>query len=129
MKRIIRCLLGIMAFVLAVSIFDAVFMSTFAKEMNECLDAVDQAETIEEMAREAKELERIYNKRNFFLHRLAPTMRLEEIEVSLSKLKAFLAVKNYDECLALSAEIRRRVNQLYSTGFYRWYQSGAKRIG
>ncbi len=129
MKRIFGCFFGIIAFVLAVSIFDAVFMSSFAKEVNERLDAVDRAATMEEIEKEVAALERIFKERDFWLHRLVPTNRLEEIEVSLAKIKAFNVAGNEDECLGISAEIRSRVNQLYSTGFYRWYQSWFKRIG
>ena len=129
MKRTFICFFGILVFVLSVSVFDGVFMSSFAENMESVLEEIQNVKSFDEMRDRADKMVDYYKSQEFLLHRLVPTNRLEEIEVSFVKLKAFLEVENYDECLAIAAEIESRVNQLYSTGFRNWYQKIKKCIG
>lgn len=128
MRRIIVSLCVISAFILMVVIGDLWFMNQYAAKMNKGLDAIDAAGTYEEKGECAKDLEALFKEQRFWAHRLIPTNRLEELETLLNKLKAYIKSEDENEVGATVAEIRARVDLLYSTDLWRWYQSGGFRI-
>lgn len=128
MKRTMTGLIVITVFVVAVVLADLWFMSQYAAGMNERLDAVANAEGFENQKHAAEELDRYFNEQDFWAHRFIPTGRMEELETLLHKLNAYIATEDEHEVLATAAEIRARVNLLYSTDLYHWYHPADFRI-
>lgn len=122
MKRTIISLTVIIVFILAVVCGDLWFMSSYAYGMNRHLDAILEADTLELKKQRAIELDDFFVRKNFLAHRLVPTGRMEELETLLNKLNAYLKTNDEHEVEATVAEIRARVNLLYSTTIYHWYQ-------
>lgn len=108
-------------FILAVVCGDLWFMSSYADGMNRRLDAITAAATMEEKKSCAAELDAYFTEKNFWAHRLVPTGRMEELETLLHKLNAYLKTEDEHEIEATVAELRARVNLLYSTTVYHWY--------
>ncbi len=121
MKRTMVALGLITLFILTVVLLDFWFMTGFAKEMNNQLDRVEAAESFEEKKEFALKMDEYYSKRSFIAHRLVPTDRLDELKALLHKLNAYIQTKEEHEVLATTAEIRSKVNSMYSTAFYLWY--------
>lgn len=121
MKRTIISLCIITVLIIAIVVGDLWFMSNFADGMNTRLDAIAGADTIVEKKQLAAELDDFYMKRNFWAHRLVPTNRMEDLETLLHKLNAYLKAEEENEIEATVAEVRARVNLLYSTSVYHWY--------
>ena len=121
MKRTIISLCIITVLIIAIVVGDLWFMSNFADGMNTRLDAIAGADTIVEKKQLAAELDNFYMKRNFWAHRLVPTNRMEDLETLLHKLNAYLKAEEENEIEATVAEVRARVNLLYSTSVYHWY--------
>lgn len=128
MKRTIISLILITVFVVGVITADLWFMSSYAAEMNKQLDRIDEVSTFEEKRAEAKALDEYFESRNFWAHRLIPTGRLEEIETLLYKLNSYLVTADEHEVDATVAELKARVNLLYSTMIYHWYHPSDSRI-
>lgn len=128
MKRTMTGLIVITVFVVAVVLADLWFMSQYAAGMNERLDAVANAEGFENQKYAAEELDRYFNEQDFWAHRFIPTGRMEELETLLHKLNAYITTEDEHEVLATAAEIRARVNLLYSTDLYHWYHPADFRI-
>lgn len=128
MKRTWISLVIIIVFIIGVSVLDLWFVSEFAAGMTARLDAVSAAETLPEKKELAEELDRYYQKQQFWAHRLIPTGRLEELEMLLHKLNAYLKTEDEHEIEATAAELRARVNLLYSTDLYHWYHPFQFRI-
>ena len=128
MKRTVISLTVIIVFILAVICGDLWFMSSYAHGMNLRLDAIAQADSLEAKKQRAAELDEYFLKRNFWAHRLVPTGRMEELEALLHKLNAYLKTDDSHEVDATIAEIRARVNLLYSTTIYHWYHPAEFRI-
>ena len=121
MRRTVISLAVITVFILTVVIGDQWFMGRYADGFNERLDILEKAENLEEQKEGAAELDRFYKEGSFLAHRLIPTGRLEEIEMLLHKLNAYIETEDDHEVEATIAEIRARVNLLYSTNLYHWY--------
>lgn len=128
MKRTIVSLSLITVFILTVAIGDIWFMTGYADGMNRHLDAVEEARGYEEKKICALELDDYYQSKAFWAHRLVPTGRMEEIETLLHKLNAYIETRDDHEVEATVAELRARVNLLYSTSFYHWYHPTEFRI-
>lgn len=128
MKRTLISLGLITVFILAVVIADLWFMTRYAEGMNTRLDAIAEAESYQEKKELAAELDDFFLSRNFWAHRLVPTGRMEELETLLHKLNAYIETEDTHEVVATVAEIRSRVNLLYSTSFYHWYHPAEFRI-
>lgn len=128
MRRIMISLGVISAFILIVVIGDLWFMNRYAARMNEGLDAIANAGTYEEKRQRAEELDVLFEDQSFWAHRLIPTNRLEELSTLLHKLNAYIESEDENEVGATVEEIRARVNLLYSTELWRWYQSKGFRI-
>jgi hypothetical protein len=128
MKRTVISLILILFFIRLVVCGDLWFMSGFADGMNNGLDAIRDAETFADKKLLANELDSFYESRSFWAHRLIPTGRMEELETLLHKLNAYLKVGDDYEVEATVAEIRARVNLLYSTSIYHWYHPAEFRI-
>lgn len=111
----------LVVFILAVVCGDLWFMSSYADGMNRRLDAIMEAGTLEDKKSCAEDLDAYFVKKNFWAHRLVPTGRMEELETLLHKLNAYLNTADEHEIEATVAEIRARVNLLYSTDVYHWY--------
>ena len=129
MKRTVICLSLIVVFVALVVILDIWFVSVYVDGFNQCLDQLDQGQTYSELSVAAERLSTYFHRKSFWAHRIVPTGRLEELETLITKLNAYIEVHDIHETRATSAELRARVNLLYSTGFYRWYQSSRLSIG
>ena len=110
-----------MTFILVIVCGDLLFMTSFAEGMTERLNRIHQTDRLEEKIEIAKDLDEFYKKRSFMAHRLIPTDRVEEIEMLLHKLNAYLKEADANEIEATTAELRARVNLLYSTTIYHWY--------
>jgi hypothetical protein len=128
MKRTIISLTVIIVFILAVVCADLWFMSSYAYGINRHLDAILEAHTLESKKQRATELDEFFANKDFWAHRLVPTGRMEELEMLLNKLNAYLKTNDEHEVEATVAEIRARVNLLYSTSIYHWYQPAEFRI-
>ena len=124
MKRTLISFVLIVIFILGVVLGDLLFMSNYAEGMNQRLDMILSANTQEEMERYAAELDDFFVRKNFLAHRMIPTGRLEELETLLHKLNAYINTSDIHEIEATVAEIKSRVNLLYSTtliiGTIRW---------
>ncbi len=125
MKRTVVCLVAIFVFIITVVLADLVFMTGYAKGFNRRLDDLERAQTTEELHRVSQDLHAFFKGRDFWAHRFVPTNRLEDLEMLLLKLSAYIDTEDEHEVRATTAEIRARVNLLYSTDFYRWYQKFA----
>ncbi len=121
MKRIFISLGVILAFMVLVLVADFVFMGHYADGMNQRLDSLEMAASYEEKMGCAKELISFYKSNDFLAHRLIPTGKLDELEMLLYRLVVFLKAEEDYEASATVAEIKARVNLLYSTVFYHWY--------
>ncbi len=128
MKRTLISLCLILIFILSVVIADLWFMNRYADGMNRRLDAIVKADSYEEKKRLAGELDVFFVSHDFFAHRLVPTGRMEEMETLLHKLNAYIETEDSHEVAATVAELRSRVNLLYSTFMYRWYHPERFRI-
>lgn len=128
MKRTVISLTLITVFILAVAWGDIYFMTGYAKGMNDRLDAVEQAESFEEKKICALSLDRFFRSKGFWAHRFIPTGRIEELETLLHKLNSYIETKDDHEVEATVAELRARVNLLYSTSIYHWYHPTEFRI-
>lgn len=121
MKRTLTSLIVITVFVVSVVVADLWFMSSYAKGMNERLEQIEKVETMEMKKEAVLDLEHYFKNKNFWAHRIVPTGRLEELETLLYKLNAYIAASDEHEVTATIAELRSRVNLLYSTNLYHWY--------
>lgn len=128
MKRTLISLGLITVFIITVVIADLWFMSRYAEGMNSRLDAIAEAKSYLEKKKLAKELDDFFVSQDFWAHRLVPTGRMEELETLLHKLNAYLETEDSHEVTATVAEIRSRVNLLYSTSIYHWYHPVEFRI-
>ncbi|MBQ7971787.1 MAG: DUF4363 family protein [Clostridia bacterium] len=118
----------ILAFLLVIVGTDLVFMTSFADGMTKRLDLIIETENIDLQKKRAKELDDYFRSKEFFAHRFIPTDRIEEIETMLHKLNAYISEEDKNEIEATAAEIRARINLLYSTYIYHWYQPFEFRI-
>ena len=121
MKRTFISLGVILALILTIVISDIVFITSFAKGLTDRLDAIYQTDLLDEKIAIAKDMDAFYKRKSFMAHRLIPTDRVEEIEMLLHKLNAYLKEEDTNEIEATAAELRARVNLLYSTSIYHWY--------
>ena len=122
MKRTFISFGIILAFLLVIVGTDLVFMTSFADGMTKRLDLIIETENIDLQKQRAKELDDYFRSKEFFAHRFIPTDRIEEIETMLHKLNAYISEEDKNEIEATAAEIRARINLLYSTYIYHWYQ-------
>ena len=128
MKRTIMSLILITIFVVGIVVADLWFMSSYAAGMNERLDKIDEKSEIDDKRVAAKELDAFFEDRNFWAHRFVPTGRMEELETLLYKLNSYLSTEDEHEIDATVAELKARVNLLYSTMFYHWHHPSDSRI-
>lgn len=128
MKRTFISFGIILAFLLVIVGTDLVFMTSFADGMTKRLDLIIETENIDLQKKRAKELDDYFRSKEFFAHRFIPTDRIEEIETMLHKLNAYISEEDKNEIEATAAEIRARINLLYSTYIYHWYQPFEFRI-
>lgn len=128
MKRTMTSFIIITVFVFSVITADLWFMSRYADGMNKRLDRIDEVSSFEEKRTEAKALDEYFKRCDFWAHRLIPTGRLEEIETLLYKLNSYLVTADEHEVDATVAELKARVNLLYSTMIYHWYHLSDSRI-
>lgn len=128
MKRTFISFGIILAFLLVIVGTDLVFMTSFADGMTKRLDLIIETENIDLQKQRAKELDDYFRSKEFFAHRFIPTDRIEEIETMLHKLNAYISEEDKNEIEATAAEIRARINLLYSTYIYHWYQPFEFRI-
>ena len=128
MKRTFISFGIILAFLLVIVGTDLVFMTSFADGMTKRLDSIIETENIDLQKKRAKELDDYFRSKEFFAHRFIPTDRIEEIETMLHKLNAYISEEDKNEIEATAAEIRARINLLYSTYIYHWYQPFEFRI-
>ena len=118
MKRTFISFGIILAFLLVIVGTDLVFMTSFADGMTKRLDLIIETENIDLQKQRAKELDDYFRSKEFFAHRFIPTDRIEEIETMLHKLNAYISEEDKNEIEATAAEIRARINLLYSTYIY-----------
>ncbi len=128
MKRTTVAFSLIGVFILLVVGGDLWFSNSFAKQMNRRLDTVRDAGSTAEKVENVQKLDNYYQSQDFLAHRFIPTNRLEELEMLLHKLNAYLSVGDEHEVAATVAEIKARVNLLYSTDVYHWYHPVDYRI-
>lgn len=128
MKRTFISLAVILAFLLLIIGTDLVFMTTFTDGMTNRLQSIIETENIDLQKRRAKELDDYYQSKEFLAHRFIPTDRIEEIETMMHKLNAYINEKDENEIEATATEIQARINLLYSTFIYHWYQPFEFRI-
>lgn len=121
MRRTFISFTLIMIFIVSIVGADLWIITKFCDGMTERLDAISMSEEIEEQRRLAEEMDRFYESYQFWLHRTVSTGKLEDIEMLLHKLNAYLKEADENEIEATAAEIRSRVNLLYSTWLYHWY--------
>lgn len=122
MKRTFVSLAVILSFLLIIIGTDLVFMTAFADGMTERLDLIIETENIDLQKKRAKELGDFFCSKEFLAHRFIPTDRVEEIETMMHKLNAYINEEDKNEIEATASEIRARINLLYSTYIYHWYQ-------
>ena len=128
MKRTFISFMVIILFIITVVSADVYVITDFASEMTDRLDMISSTEDFQEQKALAEELDSVYESRRFWLHRFIPTGKLEDIETLLHKLNAYLKEEDEKEIEATAAEIRARVNFLYSTWLYHWYHPFRFRI-
>lgn len=121
MKRFFVCLGLIVAFIFTVLAADLWFMTEYADGMNQRLDAIEKASEFEEKIDRAADLAAYYESNSVYAHRLIPTSRLDEVEMLISRLIVFIKAEEGYEASATTAEIKSRINSLYSTMIYHWY--------
>lgn len=122
MKRTFISLAVILAFLIFIIGTDLIFMTSFADGMTKRLTLIIESENIAYQKEKAKEMDDYFRSKEFFAHRFIPTDRIEEIETMLHKLNAYINEEDANEIEATAAEIRARINLLYSTYIYHWYQ-------
>mgnify|MGYP003302364265 CR=1 FL=1 len=122
MKRTFLSLAIILAFLLFIVGTDLVFMTTFADGMTKRLGLIIETENIELQKQYARNLDEYYRKKELLAHRFIPTDRIEEIETMMHKLNAYINEADENEIEATATEIQARINLLYSTYVYHWYQ-------
>lgn len=114
--------LGIIALsILLVVSLDLWFMTGFAMKMDRQLDLIEDAGDLEERKAAALEMDAYFKEKSFIAHRLVPTDRLDELGILLHKLNAYIQTEDEHETMATTAEIRAKINTMYSTWIYRWY--------
>lgn len=128
MKRTFISFGILISLVLAVVGADLFFMTRFAAGITDRLDQISQEDLLDKKKEIAADLDRFYEKNSFWAHRVVPTDRLDEIEMLLHKLNAYLEEEDYNEIEATTAELRARINLLYSTNIYHWYHPFRFRI-
>lgn len=128
MKRTFISLGIILAFLLVIVGTDLVFMTAFADGMTNRLDLIIETENIDLQKQRAKELDDYFRSKEFLAHRFIPTDRIEEIETMMHKLNAYINEEDKNEIEATATEIQARINLLYSTYIYHWYQPFEFRI-
>ncbi len=128
MKRTVISLTLITVFILAVALGDIYFMTGYAEGMNDHLDAVEKAVSFEEKKACALSMDQFFRSKEFWAHRFVPTGRIEELETLLHKLNSYIKTKDDHEVDATVAELRARVNLLYSTSVYHCYHPTGFRI-
>lgn len=128
MKRTFISLAVIIFFLLLIIGTDLIFMTSFADGMTNRLNLIIETENIDLQKRLARELDDYYREKEFFAHRFIPTDRIEEIETMMHKLNAYINEEDKNEIEATAAEIQARINLLYSTYIYHWYQPFEFRI-
>lgn len=122
MKRTFISLAVILAFLILIIGVDLIFMTSFADGMTKRLTLIIESDNIAYQREKAKEMDDYFRSKDFFAHRFIPTDRIEEIETMLHKLNAYIDEEDANEIEATAAEIRARINLLYSTYIYHWYQ-------
>ena len=128
MKRTFICFWILISLVLAVVGADLFFMTRLASGMTDRLDRISREDLLDKKKEIALELDRFYDENSFWAHRVVPTDRLDEIEMLLHKLNAYMKEEDYNEIEATASELRARVNLLYSTNIYHWYHPFRFRI-
>lgn len=128
MKRTFICFTLIMIFVVSVVAADIIIITDFSSGMTQRLDEISVSESFEEQKVMAKDLDSFFQSRRFWIHRLVPTGKAEDVETLLHKLNAYLKEDDKNEVEATVAELRARVNFLYSTWFYHWHHPFEFRI-
>ena len=128
MKRTFISLAVILSFLLLIIGTDLFFMTTFADGMTNRLGLIIETENIDLQKQRAKELDSFFRKKEFLAHRFIPTDKIEEIETLMHKLNAYINEEDKNEIEATATEIQARVNLLYSTYIYHWYQPFEFRI-
>ncbi len=118
MKRTVINLTLITLFLTAIAVGDLLFMNRYSKEMNERLDAVEDAQSYEEKQNASKLLCEYFQSKYFLAHRLVHTGRLDEVETLLHKLNAYIKTEDEHEVDATVAELRGRVDLLFN----HWHQ-------
>ncbi len=124
MKRFLISLILILLFVGGSVVYDQWFMCRFAKEMNDGIDGIIQAQHQSEKENAVEQLNECYAKRHPIADHLIFSNRLEEIETLLYKLNAYIEEQEDAEILATAQEMRSRINLLHSIEFYRGNRSG-----
>ena len=121
MKRTLISLSLITVFVVAVAAADIWFMTDFASEMNRRIDLLEQARGYQEQRACALALDEYFESKKLLANRFVLTDRMEEMETLLHKMNSYIETEDEHEVVATAAELRARVNLLYSTAFYHWY--------
>lgn len=128
MKRTIISLSLITLFVFGVVFFDLFFMTRYVGALNDRMDLLEHASSREEQIERALDLGEFFKEHKFWANRLIPTDRMEDMETLLHKLNAYIETEDVHEVEATIAELRSRVNLLYSTDPYHWYHPTRFRI-
>ena len=128
MKRTFISFGILISLVLVVVGADLFFMMRFVEGITDRLDQISREDLLEKKKEIAADLDRFYEDNSFWAHRVVPTDRLDEIEMLLHKLNAYLKEEDYNEIEATAAELRARINLLYSTNIYHWYHPFRFRI-
>ena len=110
-----------MIFIITVVAVDLWVMTSFVSGMTRRLDLISDSDELMVQKELAKDLDSFYESKRFWIHRFVPTGKVEDIETLLHKLNAYLKEEDYNEVEATVAELRTRVNVLYSTYIYHWY--------
>ncbi len=127
MKRMVIPLIIIIALVGFIVAADLWFITSYASGMTERLDALSQAQPGEQ-AEQCREIIHFHFDKKFWVRRFIPSARLDEIEMLLHKLDAYVEEGDQNEIGATTAEVRARVNRLFSTFLYHWYHPEGYRI-
>ena len=128
MRRTFISFTVIMLFIITVVSADVCVITDFSSGMTSRLDALSSTEDFQKQMALAEEIDSFFESRRFWLHRFVSTAKVDDIETLLHKLNAYLKERDEKEIEATTAEIRARVNFLYSTWLYHWYHPFRFRI-
>lgn len=121
MKRTFISLGLILTFLIAILATDLFFMSHYADGMLSRIDSLETAESYEIKNLKMDDLLAFYEANDFLAHRFVMTDRMDEIDVLIYRLAAFLEAEEDYEVSATIAELKARIHSLYSTWLYHWY--------